>query len=115
MNKVTVLVIEDNEDIADCIKEQLEDNYNVVVAHNIEKAKELINNNDVKCVVSDLNLDNGDESHLSLAGSNNIPLVIVSGENEKHLTVKIHAWIKKPILSLKDWDKFSKEVANAMV
>ena len=81
--RLTVMVVEDNDDLADFLKRKLSGKYDVIAVHSAESALETLHSNDIDIILSDIAL--GGMSGIELCGEvthdfeySHIPVVILS-------------------------------------
>lgn len=81
--RLKVMVVEDNEDLADFLRRKLSDRYDVIAVHSAESALETLHSNDIDIILSDIAL--GGMSGIELCGKvtqdfeySHIPVVILS-------------------------------------
>ncbi len=101
-----VLIIDDNEDILDFLSEVLSDTYTLHLAEHAEKALEILNNEMISLVVSDIMMPGMDGFELCrLIKSNvdlcHIPIILLTSKNTyaahiEGLEVGADAYVQKP-------------------
>ncbi|MAZ28233.1 MAG: hypothetical protein CL868_14305 [Cytophagaceae bacterium] len=102
-----VLIVEDNEDYLNLVKEYLQDYYKVFASLDAENALKLANSEDIDLIVSDLQLPgmNGHklcESIKNNVSTSHIPVVIVTAhddddERKKGYEIGVDTYFTKPI------------------
>ncbi len=132
-DKPTILIVDDNNDLLQFLKEHLSKNYNVYATENGSKALEIIKENTVQLVVSDIMMPEMDGIELchtlkSNVQTSHIPVILLTAKNEQDDVVKgyqsgAEAYVTKPFdpsaleLQIKNILQLNrsrqKEVANA--
>lgn len=104
LDKKTILCVDDEVDILELFKCELEDNnFNVLCAENGEAGWELFKNNTVDCVISDIRMPGGDGVELSRnikKINKEVPIFLVTGFSdytaEELSRIGVQAVISKP-------------------
>ncbi|WGL61456.1 response regulator [Pigmentibacter sp. JX0631] len=107
-----VLIVDDNKDIVDVIKEELfEKNLVIITSNNGKDAFEIIKNNSIDFVISDIRMPDGDGVEL-LRNINSLKdkkpkIILMTGfaeiSKEEALKNGCYAFLKKPL----DWEELS--------
>ena len=105
-NKPTVLLIEDNEDLLDFIAKDLMDNYTVIKSSNAIQALEIVDNESIQLVISDVMMPEMDgctfcEKIKTNINTSHIPIILLTaktsiGARIEGLEAGADAYIDKP-------------------
>src|SRR5690606_25520719 len=104
--RLNLLLVEDNEDLLDTVKNILSKNYQVIAASNGKKALELIKDNEIDIIVSDVMMPELDGLELcrmlkSNVESSHIPVILLTAKNSVNDRIECYnagadAYISKP-------------------
>lgn len=104
--KPVVLLVDDNQDLLDFISDDLSDNYDVLTAKNGVEALELISNQSVQLVISDIMMPKMDGFEFckrikSTIESSHIPVILLTAKNTlqskiEGLELGADAYVEKP-------------------
>lgn len=85
--KHTILLVDDEESILRSLTILLQPYYNVICANNGANALKIINQENLSCIVSDYDMENGDGLFIlkNMPKSSIVPFVLITGRGEKTL------------------------------
>lgn len=106
VKQYTLLLVEDNSDLLQVMARLLSHEYNVMTAHNGKEATEIITNNDINLIISDIMMPDTDglqfckyiKSHLE---TSHIPVILLTAKDREEDRIEAYqsgadAYIKKP-------------------